>query len=99
MAIHPRDAEVVDFDEGNSPKLARHGISEMEALQMLANGPMLAPNRADQAGKWKAVGYTNGGRAITLILTMDESRLALRPITGWDTTDGEKSKYLGKGRT
>lgn len=94
MGAHPRDAESVDFDEGNESELAAHGISASEVFQLLENSPKWAPNKKGRAGLWKAIGYTNGGRALTVPVTYDESQGVVRPITGWDCTPGERSKYL-----
>ena len=55
------------------------------------------PNKKARSALWLAVGYTDDGRALTVPLIYDDSRLMIRPVTGWDSTDGEKTKYL-KGR-
>lgn len=94
MSAHPRYAEVVELDEGNESELAAHGISAAEALQLLLNEPIWAPNKKGRAGMWLAVGYTNGGRALTVPVAYDEVRRVIRPITGWDATAGERTRYL-----
>jgi uncharacterized DUF497 family protein len=94
VAGHPRYAEGIEFDEGNESELANHGISATEAYEVIANGPKWVPNKKNRAGLWKAVGRTNGGRALTLPVTYDEGRSVVRPITGWECTDGEKTRYL-----
>jgi hypothetical protein len=92
---HPRQATDFEFDEGNEAELADHHISAIEAFEVLANEPTWAPNKKGRAGLWLAVGRTDGGRALTMPVAYDESRSRLRPITGWDSTTGEKTKYLG----
>lgn len=94
MAGHPREAESIEFDEGNEAELAAHHISPLEVVQLMCNEPRWARNKRRRAGVWKAVGHTDGGRALTVPVAYDEIRLSLRPITGWDTTDGERSRYL-----
>lgn len=94
MPTHPRYAEFIDFDEGNESELAAHHISAAEVTQLLLNGPAWAPNMKGRAGLWLAVGYTNGGRALTLPVVYDDSRGAVRPITGWESTAGERTRYL-----
>jgi uncharacterized DUF497 family protein len=94
---HPRHAEDVHFDEGNESELAAHGITASEAVELLNNDPVWAPNKKGRTALWLAVGYTDAGRALTVPATYDESRAMVRPVTGWDSTDGEKAKYL-KGR-
>ncbi len=95
MAGHPRHATRVEFDENNESELARHNISASEAFEVLTNDPKWAPNKKGRAGLWLAVGRTDGGRPLTLPITYDDSRLSVRPITGWDSTAGEKTRYLG----
>lgn len=97
MAGHPRHAAQVDFDEGNESELAAHNITASEVVELLISGPTWAPNKKGRAALWLAVGYTDGGRALTVPVIYDDSRLKIRPVTGWDSTDGEKTKYL-KGR-
>lgn len=97
MSNHPSSASSVGFDEGNESELAAHGIVPTEVLQMLRNGPTWARNKRRRAGVWKAIGLTDGGRAITVPISYDEDRAMVRPITGWDSTKGEWTRYL-KGR-
>ena len=94
MSAHPRSAELIEFDDGNESELAGHRISSAEVTQLLLNEPIWAPNAKGRAGLWLAVGYTSGGRALTVPVAYDEVRLAVRPITGWDTTSGERTRYL-----
>ena len=54
------------------------------------------PNKKHRAGDWKLVGFTRSGRALTVIVRSYEDRRVLRPITGWDCTVGDVSKYLGR---
>lgn len=95
MPGHPRHATDIEFDEANESELAGHRITALEAFEVLVNKPTWAPNKKGRAGLWLAVGRTDGGRALTIPVSFDESRLVLRPITGWDSTTGEKNKYLG----
>lgn len=94
MPGHPCDAETVDLDDGNESELAGHHIAATELVQMLSNEPTWAPNRKDRPGLWLAVGYTDGGRALTVAVAYDEVRRAVRPITGWESTSGERTRYL-----
>jgi hypothetical protein len=94
---HPRDATLVDLDEGNEAELAAHGITVVEVFEVLMNEPTWAQNRKGRAGLYIAVGFTHGGRALTIPVAYDEGKTMVRPVTGWDSTSGEKAKYL-KGR-
>jgi hypothetical protein len=40
------------------------------------------------------VGWTDAGRALTLVVNYDEARRVIRVITGWVCTAGERTKYL-----
>lgn len=97
MAGHPRDHEFIEFDEGNESELAAHGIVPLEVMQMMRNGVRWAPNKKGRAGLWLAVGVTDGGRLLSVPCHYDDALRRLRPITGWDTTAGERTTYR-KGR-
>jgi hypothetical protein len=40
------------------------------------------------------LGRTNGGRRLTIVIRFYADRSVLRPITGWRTTVGERSKFF-----
>jgi hypothetical protein len=42
------------------------------------------------------IGFTNGGRALTLVVLVKPQARLWRTITGWDCTDGERTRYLRK---
>jgi len=77
---HPRHATDIEFDEANESELARHRITVQEAFEVVVNDPTWASNKKGRAGLWLAVGRTDGGRALTIPVAYDESRLVLRPI-------------------
>jgi hypothetical protein len=76
--------------------LARHGITPGEAEEVFKNRGRFARNRRDRSGDWLLVGLTDQGRALTLVLVYDTGRRLLRVFTGWDTTEGEHTRYLPK---
>lgn len=39
------------------------------------------------------VGVTDGGRRLTVPVQVKDAGMRLRPITGWDSSRGELSKY------
>jgi uncharacterized DUF497 family protein len=63
--LHPRDAEDLDFDEGNEAHLWEHGITATEVVQIWQNGPVYMPNKRGLAATWLMLGDTDGGRALT----------------------------------
>lgn len=90
----PRGAETIEWDDGNESELAAHGIYPNEVEQLWRNGPTVLPNRKDRSGDFKLVGRTDGGRSLSVIVNYNSTRRCLRPITGWDCTLGEMTKYL-----
>jgi hypothetical protein len=40
------------------------------------------------------LGGTDGGRWLAIVIRFFADRSMLRPITGWDATVGEQSRYL-----
>jgi uncharacterized DUF497 family protein len=94
MTSHPRHAQSWEWDEANESELAAHHIDPEEVHQVWAARPQWAPNRKHRAGDWKMLGRTLGGRRLAIVVRyLPESR-ALRPITGWDATAVETSKYF-----
>jgi hypothetical protein len=49
------------------------------------------------AALWLMLGDTAAGRSLTVAVEVDEVRQALRPITGWESTDAELSRWRAKG--
>ena len=91
--MHPSQASGIEWDDGNERELARHGISLLDVLQVFANGPVWGRNKNNRAGQYKMVGQTNGGRLLTIIILMAAGSEQARPITGWDSTLGETTRY------
>jgi uncharacterized DUF497 family protein len=88
------DVELVEWDDGNSEHLARHRVGYGDVVDVIETAAVVIPGRSRAEGRWKVVGYTRGGRWLTIVCAYDEVRRSLRPITGWDTTDADVSKYL-----
>jgi uncharacterized DUF497 family protein len=98
VVVHPSGAEIFEWDEGNEEELGRHAVSAEEVEQVFANGPVFARNKSAGSGDWKMLGRTDGGRQLTVVVLQDETRLALRPVTGSDSTRGEMSRYFSGGQ-
>jgi uncharacterized DUF497 family protein len=92
--MHPRDTEGFDWNEGNEQELVPHRITDREAEEVFLNGPVWVRNKRSGSGDYKMIGYTNGGRALTLIVVVQQEARLLRVITGWDCTTGERTRYL-----
>jgi uncharacterized DUF497 family protein len=99
----PEDAECFDWDDdhderGNTAHLAesrlgRPAITPHEAEAVFYNGGVFVPNKKNRSGDWKLIGRTDGDRLLTLVVHYDRGRRLNRVITGWDTTDAERSRY------
>ena len=92
--MKPWDAEAFEWDDGNDSEFANRGISQTEVESVCETDPTWAPNKKRRAGDWRMIGRTAGGRPLTIIITADEIRRTLRPITGWECTEGERTRYL-----
>ena len=93
MALHPRDADDLDFDDDNEIHLARRGISAMEVVQVWMNRPVYVPNKKGLTATWLMLGDTAGGRPLTVAVVTIEALLRLRPITGWCSGAGELTRW------
>ncbi len=96
--MHPSQADGFEWDADNEGELerAQHPVRPYEAEQVFMRGPRWARNKRDGSGEWKMIGYTRGGRALTIILTLTDAGRTIRVITGWDATPAERTKYLNK---
>jgi len=94
--MHPRLAEDFIWDERNARELAAHHITEREAEQVFWNGPVWPKNKRGRSGDRFMIGFTDAGRALTLVVVVQQETRALRVITGWDSTTGEWTRYLSK---
>lgn len=92
--MHPRGHEDFEWDEGNERELGRHHITPYETEQVLDNEPTWAPGRHGRPGDWIMVGRTNGGRVLTIVIQFKAEMISVRPVTGWDSTRGERTRYL-----
>ncbi len=96
--LHPSDADDLDIDDENEEHLARHGITPLEMYQVFVNEPTFRPNKKGLTAAWLMLGDTDGGRALTIAVRCLETQRRLRPITGWDSTVGDLTRWRQKGR-
>lgn len=92
--MKPWNAEAFEWDDGNERELAAHAVSPSEVEDLFEQGPTWLPNKRQRAADWKMVGYTLGGRSLTVVVRWYEARRILRPVTGWDCTASEITRYL-----
>ena len=74
-----------EWDEGNWPRCAKHGVSKDEIEFALLNTPMVMPDRSPvtHETRFNAVGRTARGRHFFIVFTLRQSSLGirLRPIS------------------
>jgi len=66
----------------NDEKLAAHGISRYDVIEVLMNGIHVIRNKR-RRDRYRVLGRTDAGRALELIVVIEGAR-QLRFITGWD---------------
>jgi uncharacterized DUF497 family protein len=92
--MRPWEAEGFEWDEGNESELwGPHRILPWEVEDVFWNAPVWVPNKKEGSGDYKMIGRTNGGRRLTIVVETKEVTRMLRPVTGWETTGGELSRY------
>ena len=97
--MHPSEAEGFEWDDANALHLGRprHPIAEWEAEEVFWNGPVWVRNKKAGSGDWKMIGYTDSGRALTIVVEVRPQARLLRVVTGWPCTRGERTRYLRGG--
>ena len=91
--MHPREAVDLEFDQVNEQHLACRGIIATEVVQVWLNQPIYVPNKKGLTATWLMLGDTCGGRSMTEAVLTLEALLRLRPITGWNSTTGELTRW------
>jgi uncharacterized DUF497 family protein len=76
----------------NEDKLAAHGISAYDAMEVLMNGVHVIRNKR-VANRYRVRGRTNAGRALELIIIVEGNR-RLRCITRLESMTSRKRKLL-----
>lgn len=81
----------LEFDDYNIEELARHRIRPREVLQLLDNAFTVRRNKKHRSGQRQLIGRTHGGRVLTIIMAETSVPDRWRPVTGWDSTEAERS--------
>jgi hypothetical protein len=76
--------EVIEWDDDNLEHATRHGVSEIEIEQAIANATVGQRNKRGRSGDVRIDSTTDGGRRIVVIGAHDPARRVLRPITAWE---------------
>ncbi len=78
-------AWIVDFlfDVENIEEMAIHGVTPMQALQVLDNGPRVGRNRTERRATHLVIGVDNGGACIAIPVEPTHDQTLWRPVTAW----------------
>ncbi len=92
--VHPLHHEGFEWDEGNENHLAEARIQWWEVEEVFWNRPKYAKDRASEPGDYFMFGLTDTGRALTVVIIANDVTLRLRAITGWESDQSERTRYL-----
>lgn len=86
-----------DWDEGNWPKCAKHGVSKDEIEFILTSGPIVLPDRTyvGDETRYNAVGVSDEGRHIFIVFTYRhaEDDILIRPLSARYMHKKEVDRY------
>ena len=85
-----------EWDEGNSRKNERHGVSMAEAEQVFFNSPLLVlpdPRHSEAELRFHAIGKTNEGRRLHINFTLRGAGQCIRVISARDMHRKERVIY------
>lgn len=89
--------DVLDLfiDEANELKLASHGVSVREALQVLSGAYRVMRNESEARGgaPFVLIGPTKGGRFLTMPIDPSFEETVWRPRTAYDSRPREIARY------
>jgi len=92
-----RESSEFDWDEHNETHLAKHGISRLDAEDVLSgNHILLEYQTEDDEERWVAVGATRAGRILNVVFAVRHR--AVRPITGWVADKETADLYVRQWR-
>ncbi|MGH8498153.1 MAG: BrnT family toxin [Methylococcales bacterium] len=85
-----------DWDEGNSRKNSKYGISMSESEQIFFNAPLLLladVKHSQQEPRFHALGKTHQGRLLHITFTLRQQNKHIRVISARDMHKKERSIY------
>lgn len=85
-----------EWDEGNSRKNEKHGVTMAETEQVFFNQPLLVLDDArhsEQEPRLHALGTTDDGRFLHITLTLRQSNSLIRVISARDMHRKERALY------
>jgi uncharacterized protein len=85
-----------DWDNGNTRKNEKHGVSQVEAEQVFFNEPLVLLADAGHSGgelRFHALGSTDEGRALHITFTLRFENTRIRVISARDMHRKERAVY------
>jgi uncharacterized DUF497 family protein len=85
-----------DWDEGNSRKNSKHGVSTSESEQVFFNAPLLLladVKHSQQEPRFHALGRTHQDRLLHITFTLRQQNTHIRVISARDMHKKERSIY------
>jgi len=85
-----------DWDEGNSRKNRKHGVSTAESEQVFFNAPLLLladVKHSQQESRFHALGRTHQDRLLHITFTLRQQNTHIRVISARDMHKKERNFY------
>ena len=85
-----------DWDEGNTRKNEKHGVTNAEVEQVFLNRPLIVAHdikHSQQERRYHALGRTDGNRWLHVTFTERTSGTLIRPISARTMSRKERSIY------
>jgi len=86
------------IDDENEEKVAAHGLSVRQVMQILDNVHVVVRNRERRRGLYLIVGRDDGGACIAVPVEPTYEATLWRPITAWPCKRHEKTILEKSGR-
>ena len=80
------------WTDENEAKLAAHGISRSEVVEMIAGLNYIVFD-SPYAAQVRVTGYTSANRWLTIAME-EYGQGVFRPITGWEATRRERERFV-----
>lgn len=84
-----------DWDDGNWPKCAKHGLSKDEIESLFENAPAVHRDPEESEQRMRAIGIGESGRYIFVVFALREidGRTHIRPISARYMHEREIRRY------
>jgi uncharacterized DUF497 family protein len=85
-----------DWDDGNSRKNEKHGVSPSEVERVFFNRPLLIaadPQHSLTEERFAALGRTDEDRRLVVVFTLRDDKSKIRPISARPMNRKERAAY------